>query len=87
MSLSADTLAGLATKIGIDPARLQATVEKFNGFARAGVDGDFGRGNSAYDRYYGDPLVHPNPTSEHSRRARSPRSRSSWATWAPKAAS
>lgn len=61
VSLSADTLAGLATKIGIDPARLQATVEKFNGFARAGVDGDFGRGNSAYDRYYGDPLVHPNP--------------------------
>ena len=31
-----------------------------DGFARAGVDGDFGRGNSAYDRYYGDPTVHPN---------------------------
>jgi 3-oxosteroid 1-dehydrogenase len=61
VSLSDDTLAGLATTIGIDPARLQATVERFNGFARAGVDGDFGRGNSAYDRYYGDPLVHPNP--------------------------
>ena len=45
----------------IDPARLQATVERFNGFARSGVDGDFGRGNSAYDRYYGDPTVHPNP--------------------------
>jgi len=51
----------LATEIGIDPARLSATVERFNGFARAGVDGDFGRGNSAYDRYYSDPLVHPNP--------------------------
>ena len=25
------------------------------------MDGDFGRGNSAYDRYYGDPLVRPNP--------------------------
>jgi 3-oxosteroid 1-dehydrogenase len=45
----------------MDPARLRATVDRFNGFARAGVDGDFGRGNSAYDRYYGDPTVRPNP--------------------------
>ncbi len=57
----ADSIPELASKLGIDPARLQATVERFNGFARAGVDGDFGRGNSAYDRYYSDPLVHPNP--------------------------
>lgn len=57
----ADTLADLAERIDVDPARLLATVERFNGFARAGVDGDFGRGNSAYDRYYGDPLVNPNP--------------------------
>jgi 3-oxosteroid 1-dehydrogenase len=55
------TIAELATAIGIDPVRLTATAERFNGFARAGVDGDFGRGNSAYDRYYSDPLVHPNP--------------------------
>lgn len=26
-----------------------------------GIDHDFGRGNSAYDRYYGDPLSRPNP--------------------------
>jgi 3-oxosteroid 1-dehydrogenase len=58
---SASTVAELATRVGMDPARLAATVERFNGFARAGVDGDFGRGNSAYDRYYSDPLVHPNP--------------------------
>ncbi|MDI1463341.1 FAD-binding protein [Catellatospora sp. KI3] len=57
----APTLAELAARIGVEPARLTATVERFNGFARAGVDGDFGRGNSAYDRYYSDPLVHPNP--------------------------
>jgi 3-oxosteroid 1-dehydrogenase len=55
------TLDELAGRIGVDPARLRATAERFNGFARAGVDGDFGRGNSAYDRYYGDPTVHPNP--------------------------
>lgn len=57
----APTLAELAQHIGINPQRLTATVERFNGFARAGVDGDFGRGNSAYDRYYSDPLVRPNP--------------------------
>lgn len=55
------TLDALAARIGVEPGRLRATVDRFNGFARSGVDGDFGRGNSAYDRYYGDPTVHPNP--------------------------
>ncbi len=30
-------------------------------FAQAGHDADFRRGESAYDRYYGDPRVRPNP--------------------------
>lgn len=59
--VSAPDLATLAERIAVPAQRLSATVERFNGFARAGVDGDFGRGNSAYDRYYSDPLVHPNP--------------------------
>ncbi|MFT4110688.1 FAD-binding protein [Propionicimonas sp.] len=59
--VKAPTLADLALRIGVDPSRLAATVRRFNGFARSGIDADFGRGNSAYDRYYGDPLVRPNP--------------------------
>lgn len=59
--VKAPTLADLALRIGVDAARLAATVQRFNGFTRSGIDADFGRGNSAYDRYYGDPLVRPNP--------------------------
>jgi 3-oxosteroid 1-dehydrogenase len=57
----AATLDELAGRIGVPAERLRATVERFNGLARAGDDGDFGRGGSAYDRYYGDPRNRPNP--------------------------
>ena len=54
-------LAGLAGQLGIDAAALAKTVTRFNEFAEAGQDGDFGRGDSAYDRYYSDPRQRPNP--------------------------
>lgn len=55
------SVSGLAGKMDVDPRRLQATIEHFNAMARSGIDEDFARGNSAYDRYYGDPHVRPNP--------------------------
>jgi 3-oxosteroid 1-dehydrogenase len=57
----AGSIAELAEQIGVPADALTATIERFNEFARAGKDADFGRGDSGYDRYYGDPTVKPNP--------------------------
>lgn len=56
-----DTLEGLARKLGADAGGLKDTVERFNSLARRGKDDDFGRGESAYERWMGDPnSPHPN---------------------------
>ncbi len=57
----APTLRELAVESGIDPDGLAKTVERFNHFASTGSDPDFHRGDSAFDRSYGDPSVKPNP--------------------------
>jgi 3-oxosteroid 1-dehydrogenase len=57
----ASTLDELAARLDIDAAGLQETVQRFNQFAQEGHDLDFHRGENAYDRYYGDPTVKPNP--------------------------
>jgi succinate dehydrogenase/fumarate reductase flavoprotein subunit len=61
--LEAPTLDVLARELGIDAAALGATVARFNTFATSGDDQDFGRGRTAFERYYGDPAnAGPNPT-------------------------
>lgn len=59
--MTAKTLEELATEIGVDSPGLRSTVDRFNEMAKNGVDEDYGRGATAYDRYFGDPKVKPNP--------------------------
>lgn len=57
----ADTLAELAVKIGVDPQTLERTAKRYNELAERGRDEDFGRGESPYDNYYGNPdYANPN---------------------------
>jgi 3-oxosteroid 1-dehydrogenase len=57
----ADTIGELADKLDIDGARLAGVIADMNGYAATGVDLQFGRGQAAYDRYFGDARVRPNP--------------------------
>ncbi|MBT7877270.1 MAG: FAD-binding protein [Gammaproteobacteria bacterium] len=57
----ARSLTELANQINVEPETLEQTVSKFNEFARTGNDIDFHRGDAAYDQYYGDHNVSPNP--------------------------
>ena len=50
----------LAEAIGVPPAQLRKTADRFNELAHKGHDDDFNRGDSKYDNYYGDPTL-PNP--------------------------
>ncbi|MFT4200914.1 3-oxosteroid 1-dehydrogenase [Gordonia sp. (in: high G+C Gram-positive bacteria)] len=60
--VKAATLEELAEKTGLPADKLKETTDRFNGFARSGVDEDFHRGKSGYDHYYGDITNKPNPS-------------------------
>jgi 3-oxosteroid 1-dehydrogenase len=55
------TVEELATACRMDPAKLKATVERFNGFVRNGRDEDFHRGDRVYDRWLAD-YTHKGPS-------------------------
>ena len=61
IAVRADSHAELGAKIGVPVTEFTQTMIHFNESACAGEDPDFGRGRSAYDRYYGDPTITPNP--------------------------
>ncbi|SEB15523.1 FAD-dependent oxidoreductase [Variovorax sp. YR216] len=57
-----DTIASLADALSIDPARLEATVRRFNANASQGIDPDFHRGSTVYSQNIGDASwPGPNP--------------------------
>lgn len=60
--LEAPTIAALAEKIGIDPAALTNTVEKFNADAVRGECPEFKRGYTPISAFMGDAAHGPNPT-------------------------
>jgi len=59
--LKGNTTTDLANAMGVSPKNFNSTIEKFNTDALAGVDAQFSRGESSYDRALGDPTsAHPN---------------------------
>ncbi len=61
IAYKSEDMGDLATAIGVPRQQFLDTIHHFNDGAYAGSDPDFRRGQSAYDRYYGDPTVTPNP--------------------------
>ncbi len=59
--VEASSIGELADRIGVDAAGLHDTVRRHSGFATTGVDDDFGKGSTDFDRHNGDPNHRPNP--------------------------
>jgi succinate dehydrogenase/fumarate reductase flavoprotein subunit len=56
-----DSLEALARHLGIPAHALVDTVSRFNENAEKGIDPDFHRGESAHDRWWGDPAYRRDP--------------------------
>ncbi len=59
--IKASSVRELALKCDIPPNTLVETIERFNDMALQGKDHDFNRGESAFDKFSGDPQIKPNP--------------------------
>lgn len=60
--VKADSLAELAAKLEVAPDGLTQTIVRINAYAKTGIDEEFGRGNTDYQRITAGDLSHkPNP--------------------------
>ena len=59
--IEAKSIEDLAHRISVDAVALKGTVDRVNRDAAQGVDTEFGKGSSAYNRYLGDDKHTPNP--------------------------
>jgi len=59
--IEAPSIDALAVSIGVEKSALSTTVDKYNAHARVGLDPEFGRGTSIYQRHLGDAGHSPNP--------------------------
>jgi 3-oxosteroid 1-dehydrogenase len=57
----ANSITALADKVGVDATMLGQTVEAMNRSAKTGVDDEFHRGESSYDKFFGEMGITPNP--------------------------
>ncbi len=59
--IEAHSIDALADAIGVEKSALAKTLEKYNASARIGLDPEFGRGSTIYQRHLGDASYSPNP--------------------------
>jgi len=59
--LRAESFEELAGKAGIEISAFAQTLGAYNANAKSGTDHDFRKGSTAYNRFYGDPGIKPNP--------------------------
>jgi hypothetical protein len=59
--IEASSIDTLADRIGVEKSTLSTTIERYNAHARSGLDPEFGRGTTIYQRHLGDPSHSPNP--------------------------
>jgi hypothetical protein len=59
--IEASSIDALADAIGLEKSALVTTLENYNANARAGLDPEFGRGGTIYQRHLGDASHSPNP--------------------------
>ena len=59
--IEAPTIDALAKAIGVEETTLATTVKNYNARAWKGLDPEFGRGSTIYQRHVGDPGHSPNP--------------------------